>query len=35
MEYKNEVFIYLQSYYRAFMRRKEASEFPTFDFEEI
>ena len=35
MEYKNEIFIYLQSYYRAFMRDKPAEDFPTFEmFEE-
>lgn len=33
MEYKNEIFIYLQSYYRAFMRAKPASEFPVFEME--
>lgn len=33
MEYKNEIFIYLQSYYRAFMRNKPASEFPVFEME--
>lgn len=33
MEYKNEVFIYLQSYYRAFMRNKSLNEFPVFDLE--
>ena len=31
MEYKNEIFIYLQSYYRAFMREKNAKDFPVFD----
>lgn len=31
MEYKNEIFIFLQSYYRAFMRDKFAEEFPVFD----
>ena len=31
MQYKNEIFIYMQSYYRAFMRDKPASEFPVFD----
>lgn len=30
LEYKNEIFIYIQSYYRAFMREKEAAEFPIF-----
>ena len=34
MEYKNEIFIYLQSYYRAFMRNKNASDFPVFEMEE-
>lgn len=34
MEYKNEVFIYLQSYYRAFMRIKNAKDFPIFDMED-
>lgn len=34
MEYKNEIFIYLQSYYRSFMRGKPAAEFPIFDMEE-
>ncbi len=33
MEYKNEIFIYLQSYYRAFMRNKSLNEFPIFDLE--
>ncbi len=31
MEYKNEIFIYLQSYYRAFMRDKKPEEFPVFE----
>lgn len=31
MEYKNEIFIFLQSYYRAFMRDKTAQEFPVFE----
>lgn len=31
MEYKNEIFIYLQSYYRSFMRDRLAEEFPIFD----
>lgn len=31
MEYKNEIFIYLQSYYRAFMRNKAAEDYPVFD----
>lgn len=34
MEYKNEIFIYLQSYYRAFMRNKNANDFPIFEMEE-
>lgn len=34
MEYKNEIFIYLQSYYRAFMRDKSAKEFPVFKMED-
>ncbi len=33
MEYKNEIFIYLQSYYRAFMREKAAKDFPVFKME--
>ncbi|MBO5481700.1 MAG: type V CRISPR-associated endonuclease Cas1 [Spirochaetaceae bacterium] len=35
LEYKNEIFIYLQSYYRAFMRDKPIEEFPMFEMEEI
>lgn len=31
MEYKNEIFLYLQSYYRAFMRDKNAKDFPVFN----
>lgn len=34
MEYKNEIFIYLQSYYRAFIRCKNAEDFPIFDMQE-
>lgn len=34
LEYKNEIFIYLQSYYRAFMRDKLIKEFPVFYMEE-
>lgn len=34
MEYKNEIFIYIQSYYRAFMRDKPTGEFPVFYLEE-
>lgn len=33
MEYKDEIFIYIQSYYRAFMRDKPVANFPTFEFE--
>lgn len=31
MKYKDEIFIYLQSYYRAFMRNRPAEDFPVFD----
>jgi len=31
MAFKNEIFIYLQSYYRAFMRDKSIEEYPFFD----
>lgn len=34
MEYKNEIFIYLQTYYRSFMRNKPAEDFPNFYMEE-
>ena len=34
LEYKNEIFIYLQSYYRAFMREKAIEDFPNFYMEE-
>lgn len=34
MDYKNDIFIYVQSYYRAFMRNKPADEFPVFYFDE-
>ncbi len=34
LDYKNEIFIYLQSYYRAFMRDKPIEEFPNFYMEE-
>ena len=34
MEYKNEIFIYLQSYYRAFVQKKNAEDFPFFDLDE-
>lgn len=33
MEYKSEIFIYLQSYYRAFMREKNTEEFPVFEMD--
>ncbi len=33
MKYKNEIFIYLQSYYRAFMRERDAEEFPVFEMD--
>lgn len=33
MEYKDEIFIYIQSYYRAFMRDKPVANFPTFEME--
>ena len=33
MEYKNEIFIYFQSYYRAFMRKKIAEDFPVFEMD--
>lgn len=31
MKYKGKIFIYLQSYYRAFMRNRPAEDFPVFD----
>lgn len=34
LEYRNEIFIYLQSYYRAFMRDKPIAEYPVFYMEE-
>ncbi len=34
MERKDDIFIYLQSYYRAFMRDKPAEEFPVFNMAE-
>ena len=30
MKYKEEIFIYTQNYYRAFMREKEISDYPVF-----
>ncbi len=35
LEYKNEIFIFLQSYYRAFMRDKPIDEYPVFYMEEV
>lgn len=34
LKYKNEIFIYIQSYYRAFMRDKPIEEFPVFHLED-
>lgn len=34
MDYRNEIFIYIQSYYRSFVRGKDINDFPFFDFEE-
>lgn len=31
-EYKKEMFIYIQSYYRAFMKQKQINEFPTINY---
>ena len=31
LDYKEEIFIYIQSYYRYFMKRKSASELPRFN----
>jgi CRISPR-associated protein Cas1 len=31
LEYRNEIFIYLQSYYRAFVQQKKIDDFPTFE----
>lgn len=33
LDYRREVFLYIQSYYRAFMRQKPVSEFPVFRME--
>jgi CRISPR-associated protein Cas1 len=33
LEYREELFLYIQSYYRAFMREKAISEFPFVNFE--
>ncbi len=33
MAYKTEIFIYLQSYYRAFMRNKPTETLPAFEIE--
>lgn len=35
LEHKNEIFIFLQSYYRAFMRNKPIEDFPVFYLEEV
>jgi CRISP-associated protein Cas1 len=34
MEYKNEMFLYIQTYYRAFMQNKPIEAYPVFYFEE-
>lgn len=31
MEYKDEIFMYIQSYYRYFMKMKSVAEFPQFN----
>ena len=33
LEWKNEIFLYIQCYYRAFVRQKPISEYPVFDYE--
>lgn len=33
--YKNEIFFFIQLYYRAFIRNKKIEEYPIFDLEEI
>ena len=33
LERKSEIFLYIQSYYRAFMKSKPSSEFPIFSWE--
>ena len=33
MEYKDEIFMYIQSYYRYFMKMKSVSEFPQFNIQ--
>lgn len=33
MEYKMEIFYYIQSYYCSFMKNKDISEYPIFDME--
>lgn len=35
LEYKNEIFIFVQSYYRAFMRDKPIEEYHVFYMEEV
>ena len=34
MEYKDEIFVYIRDYYRAFMKGASADDFPIFDLEE-
>lgn len=34
LEHKRDMFLYIQGYYRAFMRQKDACEFPVFNMEE-
>ena len=34
MEYKNDIFIYLQSYYRAFVQKKNPEDFPFFNLDD-
>ncbi len=33
LKYKEEIFLYVRSFYRAFMRDKQVSEYPVFDYE--
>ncbi len=35
MKYKEEIFLYTQNYYRAFMRNKPISEYPFFNLKEV
>lgn len=32
MKYKNEIFMFVQSYYRAFMKQKDIKDFPCFEY---